>query len=338
MELKTRYLGLELEHPVVASASPLSQKLEGIRALEDGGASAVVLFSLFEEQIRHEAAAYEHLTRVGTESFGEALSYFPEVDDYQVGPQEYLELIRRAREAVSIPVIGSLNGVTPSGWIEYAGLIEEAGASALELNIFHIPADLDESGRDVEARYEEIVHRVKTTVSIPLAVKLGPYFSATGDMARRLTAAGADALVLFNRFYQPDFDLDNLAVSPDLELSSASEIRLPLLWIGVLKGRISVDLAATTGVERGREVMKYLLAGADAVMTTSSLLRHGPEHARTLVRELVEWMEQTGYESVEQMKGAMSQERVADPTAFERANYVRALQEYRNARTEAGHM
>jgi len=329
MKLKTSYLGLELEHPVVASASPMSRTLDGVRALEDGGASAIVLFSLFEEQIRQEAAAFERHTRAGTESFGEALSYFPEVASYEVGPEAYLDLVRRARKAVNVPVIASLNGVTPSGWTEYATLLEEAGASALELNIFHIPADLDVAGRDVEARYEDIVRRVRAAVSVPLAVKLGPYFSAMGEMARRLNEAGANALVLFNRFYQPDFDLDALEVRPDLELSSPSEIRLPLLWIGVLRGRLEgLDLAATTGVESGREVVKYLLAGADAVMTTSALLRHGPGHLRILVEELSAWMDAKGYDSVEQMKGAMSQERVADPTAFERANYIRALQEY----------
>jgi dihydroorotate dehydrogenase (fumarate) len=330
-DLKTRYLGLELEHPVVASASPISRTLDGIRALEDGGASAVVLFSLFEEQIRHEAGAFEHLTRVGAESFGEALSYFPRIDEYEVKPHAYLDLIRRARESVSIPVIASLNGVSPTGWTEFAALIEEAGASALELNIFHIPADPGVSARDVESRYVEVVGRVRASVSLPLAVKLGPYFSAMGEMARRLHEAGADALVLFNRFYQPDFDLERLEVRTDLELSTPAEIRLPLLWIGILRGRLGIDLAATTGVEGGREVVKYLLAGADAVMTTSSLLRHGPGHLRTLVRELATWMERTGYGSVEGMKGAMSQERVQDPTAFERANYIRTLEEYGNA-------
>jgi dihydroorotate dehydrogenase (fumarate) len=335
MNLTTKYLGLELEHPVVASASPISRTLDGIRSLEDGGAAAIVLFSLFEEQIRHEASAYDHLTRVGTESFGEALSYFPEMGDFQVGPEGYLELIRQAREAVAVPVIASLNGVSPSGWTDYASLIEQAGASALELNIFHIPADLAVTGPEVELRYEQIVGQVRQAVSLPLAVKLGPYFSSMGDMARRLRSAGADALVLFNRFYQPDFDLEKLDVRPDLELSSPSEIRLPLLWIGILRGRLQIDLAATTGVDRGREVVKYLLAGADAVMTTSALLRHGPSHLRTLVNELATWMERTGYDSVDHLRGAMSQERVADPTAFERANYIRALEEYRNPYTGA---
>jgi dihydroorotate dehydrogenase (fumarate) len=335
MDLKTTYLGLDLEHPVVASASPLSRTLDGIRSLEDGGAAAIVLFSLFEEQIRHDAAAHEHLTGVGTESFGEALSYFPAVESFQVGPDAYLELIRRAREAVSIPVIASLNGTSPTGWTEHATLMEQAGASALELNIFHIPADLETTGGEVEARYEEVVRHVRQAVDLPLAVKLGPYFSATGQMAVRLAAAGADALVLFNRFYQPDFDLRALEVRPDLELSTPAEIRLPLLWIAVLRGRIDVDLAATTGVESGGEVIKYLLAGADTVMTTSALLRHGPGHLRTLVRELVDWMAETGYESVSRLRGVLSQERVADPTAFERANYVRALAEYRNPYTQA---
>jgi dihydroorotate dehydrogenase (fumarate) len=334
MNLKTTYLGLELDHPVVASASPISRTLDGIRSLEDGGASAIVLFSLFEEQIRHDAAAREHLARVGGESSGEALTYFPAIDAVQLGADGYLELVRRAREAVSIPVIASLNGTSPAGWAGYAAQIQQAGASALELNIFHIPAEIEITGAEVEARYEEVVRHVRGSVDLPLAVKLGPYFSATGQMAARLTAAGADALVLFNRFYQPDFDLRTLEVRPDLELSTPAEIRLPLLWIAVLRGRIAADLAATTGVVSGREVIKYLLAGADVVMTTSALLRHGPSHIRTLVRELTDWMSETGYESVSSFRGVLSQERVEDPTAYERANYLRALAEYQNPETQ----
>jgi dihydroorotate dehydrogenase (fumarate) len=334
IDLRTRYLGMELEHPVVASSSPLSKTLDGVRSLEDGGASAVVLFSLFEEQLRHEAAAFRHLTEVGTESFGEALSYFPEVPAHRVGPVEYLELLRKAREALAIPVVASLNGITPGGWTDYAAQIQEAGASALELNIFYIPSEPRVGGREVEARYEEIVRRVRETVSLPLSVKLAPYFSSMGEMAERLARAGADGLVLFNRFYQPDFDLETLEIRPDLELSTPSEIRLPLLWIALLRNRLQASLAATTGVERGSEVAKYLLAGADAVMTTSALLRHGPEHLRVLVGELAEWMEGKGYRSVASMKGAMSRERAGDPSAFERANYVRALEEYRNPHLE----
>jgi dihydroorotate dehydrogenase (fumarate) len=326
MKLDTTYLGMELEHPVVASASPLSRTVDGVRALEDGGAAAVVLFSLFEEQIRQEKALYHRLTEAGTQSFGEALSYFPEIPGYSVGPDSYLELVRKAVEAVDIPVVGSLNGVTPSGWTEYARKMEEAGASAIELNVFHIPADVTTPGSEVEALYLDILARVRSAVSVPVAVKLSPYFSATGHMALRLVEEGADGLVLFNRFYQPDFNLETLEVEPDLELSNASELRLPLLWIAILRGRVPASLAATTGVESGREVMKYLLAGADVVMTASALLRKGPGHCSVLREELEEWMARKGYESVEQMKGAMSQERVADPSAFERANYLRILE------------
>lgn len=326
--LKTRYLGLELEHPLVASSSPLSKTLDGIRALEDGGASAVVLFSLFEEQLRHESAALEHFTTVGTDSHGEALSYFPALEEYRVGPDAYLELIRRAREALDIPVIASLNGITPAGWTDHARAVQEAGASALELNIFYIPSEPGVTGRQVEDRYEEVVRRVRRAISIPLAVKIGPYFSSPGEMAERIVAAGADGLVLFNRFYQPDFDLEAMEVRPDLELSGRNEIRLPLLWIALLRERISASLAATSGVEGGAEAAKYLLAGADVVMATSTLLRHGPGHLRTIVEQLRGWMEQKGYGTVNRMRGAMSRERVADPGAFERANYIRVLEGY----------
>lgn len=326
--LKTRYLGLELEHPLVASSSPLSKTLDGIRALEDGGASAVVLFSLFEEQLRQDSAALQHFTLVGTDSHGEALSYFPVLPEYRVGPDAYLELIRQARESLDIPVIASLNGTTPAGWTDHAREMQEAGASALELNIFYIPSEPGVTGRQVEDRYEEVVRRVRRAISIPLAVKIGPYFSSPGEMAERIVAAGADGLVLFNRFYQPDFDLEAMEVRPDLELSGRNEIRLPLLWIALLRERISASLAATSGVEGGAEAAKYLLAGADVVMATSTLLRHGPGHLRTIVEQLRGWMEQKGYGTVNRMRGAMSRERVADPGAFERANYIRVLEGY----------
>jgi dihydroorotate dehydrogenase (fumarate) len=330
MDLSTTYLGMPLKHPIVASAGPLSSTLDGIRRLEDAGASAVVLFSLFEEQIQRENEAFAHLTEVGTESFAESLSYFPDVEDYHVGPQEYLDLIRRASESVEIPVIGSLNGVTDAGWTEYAREIQDAGAKALELNIFYIPADIETSGRDVEERYVQIVRHVSEAVSIPVAVKLSPFFSATGDMARRLVEAGAEGLVLFNRFYQPDFDLDSLEVMPNLELSRASEVRLPLLWIAILYGRLPASLAATRGVESATEVVKYLMAGADVTMTTSALLRNGAGYLKTLVNDLEEWMARREYESVTQMKGSMSQRNVADPGAFERANYIKVLESYKS--------
>jgi dihydroorotate dehydrogenase (fumarate) len=330
MDLKTTYLGLELKHPIVASASPLSRTLEGIRRLEDAGASAIVLFSLFEEQIQYEQDSLDYLTEVGTDTFAESLTYFPVVKEYRVGPDQYLELIRAATKAVDVPIIGSLNGVTKAGWTDYAREMVDAGAKAIELNIYHIPANISETGREVEQRYIDIVKAVRGSVRVPVAVKLSPFFSSMGEMASRLVEAGADGLVLFNRFYQPDFDLDELEVVPDMELSTPSEIRLPLLWIAVLHGRINASLAATRGVHSGIEVIKYLMAGADAVMTTSALLRNGVGHLTTLIDGMKIWMEKRGYESVAQMKGSMSQLKVADPAAFERANYIKVLQSYKS--------
>lgn len=330
MNLTTQYLGLELQHPVIASASPLSRDLDGIRRLEDHGAAAIVLFSIFEEQVLQEDAAHAHLLEAGGESFGEALSYFPQLGSYHLGPDQYLNLIRRSREATAIPIIGSLNATSPEGWSGYATRIEQAGANALELNIYYLPANLEETSAEVEARYLSALHAVKQAVRIPVAVKLGPYFSAFGNMARRLDEAGVDGLVLFNRFYQPDFDLDQLTVAPTLELSRANEIRLGLFWIALLHGRVRASLAATTGVTSGQEVAKYLLAGADAVMTASALLRQGPEHLRSLVDGLSDWMTQKGYASVAQARGTMSHRNVADPTAFERANYIRILENYKS--------
>jgi dihydroorotate dehydrogenase (fumarate) len=330
MDLRTKYMGLDLKHPVVASASPLSKTLDGIKRLEDAGASAVVMFSLFEEQIRKENESFDYLMESGTESFAESLSYFPEVEEYKMGPDAYLNLIRQARSAVDIPVIASLNGMTSAGWTEYAKEMADAGASAIELNIFYIAADMAMTGRDVEQRYVDIIKSVKGSVSIPVAVKLNPFFSSMGEMAGRFVDAGADGLVLFNRFYQPDFDLEELEVVPDLELSSPSEIRLPLLWIAVLRGRINASIAATRGVYSAVEIIKYVMAGADAVMTASALLRNGVGHMKTLVDGMNEWMERRGYESVEQMKGSMSQQKVADPSAFERANYIKVLGSYKS--------
>jgi dihydroorotate dehydrogenase (fumarate) len=330
MDLRTSYMGLELKHPIVASASPLSGSVDGIKRLEDAGAAAVVMFSLFEEQIKQENAAFEYLTVAGTESFAESLSYFPEVEDYHVGTEAYLNLLRRASEAVDIPIIGSLNGVTNEGWIDYAKQLQDAGAKGIELNIYYIPADLSLSGRDVEQRYVEIVQAVKAAVSVPVALKLSPYFSAMGEMARRFDGAGVDALVLFNRFYQPDFDLDKLEVLTDLELSAPNEIRLPLLWIAILYGRIKASLAATSGVKGAPEIVKYLMAGADVVMTASALLKNGPGYLTSLVDGFKAWMVQREYASVSQMKGSMSQQNVADPSAFERANYIKILESYKS--------
>ncbi|MDQ5909169.1 MAG: hypothetical protein QG599_1263 [Pseudomonadota bacterium] len=330
MDLTTTYMGLPLKHPIVASSSPLSGSVAGVKRLEDAGASAVVLFSLFEEQLKHESAALEHFMTAGTESFAESLSYLPEIDDYTVGPDTYLDLLRRSSEAVDIPVIGSLNGITNSGWIEYAKLMQQAGAKGIELNIYYIPADLTTSGRAVEDRYIEIVKAVKASVTIPVAVKLSPFFSAIGSMAKSLDEAGADALVLFNRFYQPDFDLEKLDVAPNLNLSTPDEIRLPLLWIAVLYGKLRGSLGATRGVHTPIEVVKYLMAGADVVMTTSALLKNGVDYLGTLRAGLQTWMEMNQYQSVTQMKGSMSQQNVADPTAFERANYIKTLESYKS--------
>ncbi len=328
-DLSTSYLGLPLAHPVVASASPLGKTLDGVRSLEDGGAAAIVLASLFEEQIIRDNESFVRYAEAGTESFAESLSYFPPVSGAAVGPDEYLRLVAAARAAVDVPVIASLNGATERGWVDFATLLEKAGAHAIELNIFYLPVSADATGRAVEERYVHVVQAVRNAIGIPLAVKLSPYFSALGEMAARLTAAGADGLVLFNRFYQPDIDLDQLEVVPNLELSTPLEIRLPLLWIAVLRGRLRASLAATSGVQTPTEVVKYLLAGADAVMTTSALLRNGAAHLRTLVDGLAGWMDDQGYASVAQMRGAMSQHNVADPEAFERANYVRILQSWR---------
>lgn len=336
MDLSTRYMGFDLQHPVVASASPLSATLDGVKRLEDGGAAAVVMFSLFEEQLQQEIASAEHLTAVGSDSFAESLSYFPDLQEYHVGPDRYLDLARRAAEAVDIPVIASLNCVTAEGWSDFARLLSETGARGLELNVYYLPADPELSGETIEQRYLDALAVVKAAASVPVALKLSPYFSAMAHMARRFEQAGADGLVLFNRFYQPDFDLDELSVSPDLKLSEATEIRLPLRWIAMLHGRITVPMAATTGVQGPEEVIKYLLAGADAVMTTSALLRNGPAYCHSLVEGLTDWMERRGYESVDDMKGALSQQQVADPTAFARANYIRMLESWKNPYTLSG--
>lgn len=328
MNLTTDYMGIELKHPVVASASPMSATLDGIKRMEDGGVAAVVMFSMFEEQIRHENEAYSFLMEAGTESFAESLSYFPEVNAYHVGPDAYLELIRRANEQTDIPIIASLNCVTSEGWSQYAKQMEQAGAHGLELNIYGIEADLEVPSAEVEERHLLILQAVKQAVNIPVALKLSPFFSAPGYMARRLDQAGADGLVLFNRFYQPDIDIEELAVAPALQLSSAREIRLPLLWTALLYGKINASLGATTGVEGPAEVVKYLLAGADVVMSTSALLRHGPAYAASLVEGLTAWMEARGVSSLKEMRGSMSHGKVANPEAFERANYIKVLESY----------
>jgi dihydroorotate dehydrogenase (fumarate) len=320
-------MGLALRNPLVASASPLSNTVDGVRRLADGGVGAVVFFSLFEEQLRREALTYARLVEAGTESFAESLSYLPAAADNGVGPQRYLSLIERAADTVDIPLIASINGSTPGGWAEYAHSMQDAGAAAIELNIYYVPGDPTMPGRDVEQRHLDILDRVKQAVTVPVAVKLSPHFSSMGEMALRLDQAGADALVLFNRFLQPDIDTNTLVIAPTIDLSSPVEARLPRTWIALLRGRVGASLAATTGVESSVDVVKYLLAGADVVMSASALIRHGAAYATTLLDGLIEWMERRGYDDVGQMRGLLAVSADVDEAAYERAGYVTALQE-----------
>ena len=325
IDLSTDYLGLKLRTPLVPSASPLSQEIGTIRRLEDAGASAVVLYSLFEEQLRQEMMELDHHLSAATESFSESLSFFPHASEFRLGPEGYLEHIRKAKEAVKIPIIASLNGATVSGWTKFAKAIEEAGADALECNIYYIPTDPDLKSADVEQAYIDIVWAVKSAVSIPVAVKLSPYFSNLANLAKRLDEAGADGLVLFNRFYQPDIDLDELEIRPNVLLSTPQALRLPLTWIGILYGRLRASLAASSGVHDPQDAIKLLMVGANVTMLCSSLLRNGVNHIRHMERGITEWMEKHEYESVQQMQGSMSQVRCPDPSAFERAQYMRAV-------------
>jgi len=328
MDLTTRYLGLDLKSPLVASASPLNASLDNIRRLEDLGAGAAVLPSIFEEQIEREQELLEALVTRGSETFGEALTYFPSQTSYAFDTDRQIALIERAVEAVDIPIIASLNGITNHGWIEYARDMEQAGARAIELNVYFIPSDTTLSGQIVEQRYIDILKAVKSTVAIPVAVKLNPYFSSPGHLAVQLDHVGADGLVLFNRFYEPDIDLSQLTLKPSLDLSRPYEMRLPLLWIGVLSGRVGASLAATTGVETSDDVVKYLLGGADVVMTTSALLRHGLEHMQVLREGLEEWLSSRGLASPNDIRGRMNHSDVSNREAFERANYIKVLQGY----------
>ena len=328
MDLTTRYLGLSLKSPLVAGASPLTGEVDNIRRLEDLGAGAVVLPSIFEEQIEQEEKLIEHLDTIGIDSYPEALTYFPAAASYRIGPAHYLEVLHHAAAATDIPIVGSLNGITDHGWVKYARQMEEAGADALELNIYFIPADSNTPGHEVEHRYITILKAVKQAVTIPVAVKLSPYFSAMGHMATQLVDAGADGLVLFNRFYEPDIDLGELALLPNLELSTATEIRLPLLWIGIMSGQVRASLAASTGVESADEVIKYLLAGADVVMTSSALLRHGVGYMKVLLDGLKSWLTARDLDTLDRIRGRLSQCNITDPAAFVRANYIRVLQGY----------
>lgn len=329
MNLRTRYLGMDLKNPIVASASPLSHSVASIRELEDAGAAAVVMYSLFEEQIDLESQRLDHYLANATESHAEALSYFPDLGHYNVGPDEYLELIRSAKKAVDIPIIGSLNGVSAGGWTRYARLIQEAGADALELNLYYLATDPHISGVQVEEMYLDTVTNVKQHVDIPVAVKIGPYFSSTAYMARRFAEHGAEGLVLFNRFYQPDFDLQTLEVNPQLVLSTSHELRLPLRWVAILFGRISVDFAITSGIHTEFDVLKAMMAGANVAMMASELLRHGVGRIGEILRGITMWMSDCEYESISQMCGSMSQIHVEEPAAFERANYLKVLDSFR---------
>jgi dihydroorotate dehydrogenase (fumarate) len=327
MDLSTEYMGLPLRNPLVASASPLSRTVDGVQRLADAGVGAIVLYSLFEEQLRREAAQNARLADAGTESFAESLSYFPAEAEEDPGPRRYLSLLDRAATAVDVPVIASLNGVTPGGWTGYARAMQDAGAAAIELNVYYLPGDPRISGRDVEQRHVDVLARVKEAVSVPVAVKLGPYFSSAGEMALRLDEAGADGLVLFNRFLQPDVDAEALAVVPGVGLSHPAEARLPRTWIALLHGRVRAALAATTGVEEPGDVAKYLLAGADVVMTASALLRHGPEHASVLLDGLTAWMARKGFTRVDEVRGMLAAVPSGHEAERERAGYVAAMYE-----------
>ncbi len=326
MKIHASYMGLNLNSPILVSACTLSEQTDNIVKMEDHGAGAVIMFSLFEEQIRKEEARFKGVMSETTYAFPEALDYFPDLEDFNVGTDEYLEHIRKAKERVDIPIIGSLNGITNEGWIDYSKQMEQAGADGIEVNIFFIPADIAMSSSEVEHRYLNIITSIKQTVKIPVAVKLNPYFSAMGNMSLRMKNAGADALVLFNRFYQPDFDINELIIKTDLHYSESSEIRLPLLWIALLYGKVQLSLAATTGVQSAIEVIKYILAGADVVMTASSLYKNGIPYLRTMNKELQDWMYMMGFDDINSFKGSMSQQHISDPTAYERANYIKILE------------
>ena len=328
MDLTTRYLGLTLKNPLVASASVLTEDLANVRKLEDAGASAIVMHSLFEEQIALDSRDLDQGLSSGTESFAESLSYFPDLASYKIGPEAYLEQIAKAKAAVKIPIIASLNGASSGGWTRYAKKMEEAGADALELNIYTIPTDPETSSEQVEQGYIRLVKDVKSSVNLPVAVKLSPFFSAMPNFARRLEQAGANGLVLFNRFYQPDFDLEALEIVPSLQLSTPYELLLRLHWVAILWGRVKTDLAITGGVHTAEDVLKAMMAGAQVVEIASALLRRGVEHLKTLEAGVTEWMEAHEYESIRQMQGSMSQRSVADPNTFLRANYLKVLSSY----------
>ncbi len=327
-DLKTKYLNLNLRNPLVASASPLSKKLDHIKRMEDAGIAAVVMYSLFEEQITHESHALDYFLSRGTESFAEALTYFPEMENYNVGPESYLDLISKIKAHVDIPIIGSLNGISSGGWVDYARKIEQAGADALELNIYYIPTETTITSNELENAQIELVKDVKNQLRIPLAVKLSPYYSALPNFADRLVKAGADGLVLFNRFYQPDIDTQTLEVNPSLVLSNSYDMRLPLRWTAILFGKVKADLALTSGVHNEQDVIKAMMAGANVVEIASELLEKGSKRITEIIQGLENWMVEYEYKSIKQMQGSMSHKAVAEPAAFERANYMKALQSF----------
>ncbi len=326
MDLSTRYLGLELKNPLVPSASPLSKNLDSIKRMADAGAGAIVMHSLFEEQINATSMELDHFLSHGTESFGEALSYLPDLEEYEVGPDSYLDHIYEAKKSVSVPIIGSLNGISNGGWINFAKLIEEAGADALELNIYYIPTDPDKTGAEVEAQYLEVIRSVCNAVNIPVAVKFGTFFSSIPNMAKRMIQQGAKGLVMFNRFYQPDFDIRAMEVVPHLILSNSSELRLPLRWAAILYKKVKADIAITTGIHNGSDVVKGLLAGANVTMIASELLLNGIDRIPEILSELKRWMEDYECNSIHEFRGSMSHIHTSEPAAFERANYMKVLQ------------
>ncbi len=331
--LRTTYMGFEFDNPLVPSASPLSRDVDMVKKLEDAGAPAVVMYSLFEEEVFHEDAELGHYLEHGSESFAEALSYFPDHHDFTEGCEEYIAQIRRLKEAVTIPIIASINGVSLGGWIEKARLIEEAGADGLELNVYYLPTDLHQSGTEVKNVYIDILRAVKEKVSLPVAMKIGYAFSALPSFASKLEQEGADALVLFNRFYQPDINLETLEVEPSLNLSTSHEIRLPLRWIAVLYNQLQISLGATSGVHTASDVLKLTMAGASVTFMTSALMKQGPDHIKKLKQDLIAWMDEYEYSSLDQMRGSMSMKNVKDPGAFMRANYIKVLQEYPHKKT-----
>jgi len=329
MDISTNYMGLKLKNPIIPSSSlPLSETVDSVKRLEDAGAAAVVVYSLFEEQITHEAGELDHYLARGTESYAEALSYFPDMGDYKTGPDEYLKHIGFLKESVDIPVIASLNGVSVGGWMKYSKMIEEAGADALELNTYYIPADMNIGGQEVEEIYLNNLKHVKEVTKIPVAMKISPFFSSMANMAKKLDDAGADALVLFNRFFQSDFDLEELEIIPHLELSTNWEMGLPLRWIAILYGSVEASLAATRGIQTHLDVLKIMMAGGDVAMMCSELIRNGYQRITEILNDLQIWMEEHEYDSIALMKGSMSQKSVGDKAAFERANYMKILQGY----------